>query len=245
MPEQRSLPTWRVPGYLDTQAGHLTVDSVDTARLADQYGTPLYVFSEKRITDNIRNLRRAVESVHARAKICYASKANSNMAVLDAVRRAGGDVEVNSGGELFKATTIGFRPDQIVFNGVSKTDDEIRSAIDYGILAINIDSLFELDQVTRVARSIGKRANVAIRIVPEIITRSHIGLQTGLLSSKFGLSPSQIDEARGTTWARRSDQPRGRPYPRRDHRHRTRSRLQSRLQRCGFWSASAREPGIA
>jgi diaminopimelate decarboxylase len=195
MPEQRSVPTWRVPGYLDTQAGHLTVDTVDAAGLADQYGTPLYVFSEKRITDNIRNLRRAVESVHARAKICYASKANSNMAVLDAVRRAGGDLEVNSGGELFKATTIGFRPDQIVFNGVSKTDDEIRSAIDYGILAINIDSLFELDQVTRVARSTGKRANVAIRIVPEIITRSHIGLQTGLLSSKFGLSPSQIDEA--------------------------------------------------
>jgi diaminopimelate decarboxylase len=117
------------------------------------------------------------------------------MAVLDAVRRAGGDVEVNSGGELFKAKQIGFRPDQIVFHGVSKTDDEIRDAVEYGILAINIDSLYELDQVARIARSIGKRANVAIRIVPEIITRSHIGLQTGLLSSKSGLSPSQIEEA--------------------------------------------------
>src|SRR5262249_19926560 len=157
--------------------------------------TPLYVFSEKRITGNVRNLRRAVESVHPRAKICYASKANSNMAVLDVVRRAGGDVEVNSGGELFKAKKAGFHPDQIIFNGVSKTDVEIRDAIDFGILAINVDSLFELDQVARVARSIRKRANVAIRIVPEIITRSHIGLQTGLLSSKFGLSPSQIDAA--------------------------------------------------
>jgi diaminopimelate decarboxylase len=117
------------------------------------------------------------------------------MAVLDAVRRAGGDIEVNSGGELHKAKAIGFRPDQIVFNGVSKTDEEIRDATDYGILAINIDSLYELDQVARVARQAGRRANVAIRIVPEIITRSHIGLQTGLLSSKFGLSPSQIEEA--------------------------------------------------
>jgi len=195
MPEQPSLPAWRAPGYLDTQAGRLTVDGIDTVSLAGQHGTPLYVFSEKRIAGNIRNLRTAVESVHPRVKICYASKANSNMAVLDAVRRAGGDLEVNSGGELFKARKIGFRPDQIVFNGVSKTDDEVRFAIEYGILAINIDSLYELDQVTRVARSIGKRANVAIRIVPEIITRSHIGLQTGLLSSKFGLSPSQIDEA--------------------------------------------------
>lgn len=173
----------------------MTVDGVDASRLAEQHGAPLYVFSEKRIADNIRNLRSAVESVHPRVKICYASKANSNMAVLDAVRRAGGDVEVNSGGELFKAKKIGFRPDQIVFNGVSKTDEEIRFAIEYGILAINIDSLYELDQVTRVARSMARRANVAIRIVPEIITRSHIGLQTGLLSSKFGLSPSQLDEA--------------------------------------------------
>jgi D-ornithine/D-lysine decarboxylase len=195
MPVPPSLPTWQVPGYLETRDGHLTVDGVDALQLAQQHGTPLYVFSETRIADNIRKLRTAVESVHSRVKICYASKANSSMAVLDAVRRAAGDIEVNSGGELFKARKIGFRPDQIVFNGVSKTDAEIHDAIEYGILAINIDSLHELEQVRGIARSIGKRANVAIRIVPEIITRSHIGLQTGLLSSKFGLSPSQIDEA--------------------------------------------------
>ena len=195
MQEKPGSSSWQVPGYLETRAGHLTVDGVDSVSLAEQNGTPLYVFSERRIAGNTRFLRRAVESVHPRAKICYASKANSNMAVLNVVRRAGGDIEVNSGGELFKAKKIGFRPDQIVFNGVSKTDFEIRDAIEYGILAINIDSLSELDQVIRVARSMGRRANVAIRIVPEIITRSHIGLQTGLLSSKFGLSPSQIDEA--------------------------------------------------
>ncbi|HVG21536.1 MAG TPA: diaminopimelate decarboxylase [Blastocatellia bacterium] len=186
---------WHAPGYLDTRAGHLTVDGIDVIELAEEHGTPLYVFSEKRIVENIRNLRRAVESVHSRVKLCYASKANSNMAVLAAVLRAGGDIEVNSGGELFKARKVGFRPDQIVFNGVSKTDQEIRDAVDYGILAINVDSLYEIDQVARVARSAGKRANVAIRIVPEIVTRSHIGLQTGLLSSKFGLSPSQVEEA--------------------------------------------------
>jgi len=192
---QRQEQSWQVPGHLETRAGRLEVEGVDAVLLVEQHGSPLYVFSEKRIANNIRDLRSAVEAVHPRVKICYASKANSNMAVLDAVRRAGGDVEANSGGELFKAKTIGFRPDQIVFNGVSKTDEEIRDAIEYGILAINIDSLYELEQTTRVARSLGKRANVAIRIVPEIITRSHIGLQTGLLSSKFGLSPSQIEEA--------------------------------------------------
>jgi diaminopimelate decarboxylase len=176
-------------------AGTLSIDGVDAEGLAAQYGTPLFVFSENKIARNTKGLRNAVESVHPRIKLCYASKANSNMAVLSAIRDAGGDCEVNSGGELFKAKTIGFKPDQIVFNGVSKTDNEIRDAIDYGILAINIDSLYELDQVATVARSIGKRANIAIRLVPEIITRSHIGLQTGLLSSKFGISPAQMEEA--------------------------------------------------
>ena len=188
-------PGWQISGYLQPRVGHLTVDGKDAIELAEQYGTPLYVFSERRIAEHVRYLRRAIEAVHQRVKLCYASKANSNMAVLAAVRRAGGDLEVNSGGELHKARVIGFRPDQIVFNGVAKTDEEIRAAIEYGILALNVDSLFELEQAARVARSVGKPANVAIRIVPEIITRSHIGLQTGLLSSKFGLSPAQIEDA--------------------------------------------------
>ena len=186
---------WEIPGYLETQNKRLTIDGVDAVELVEKHGSPLYVFSENRIFDNTRNLRRAVESVFPRIKLCYASKANSNMAVLATVLRAGGDIDVKSGGELFKAKKVGFKPDQITFNGVSKTDQELRDAIEFGILAINVDSLYELDQVARVARSIGKRANVAIRIVPEIVTRSHIGLQTGLLSSKFGLSPSQIDES--------------------------------------------------
>jgi diaminopimelate decarboxylase len=186
---------WQVSGYLEEREGHLSIDGVDAVELARTQGTPLYVFSEKRIADNTRRLRQAVESVFPRVKLCYASKANSNMAVLRTIRGAGGDIEVNSGGELFKARKIGFRADQIVFNGVSKTDEEIREAVEYGILAINIDSLYELDQVARVARAVGRRANIAIRIVPEIITRSHIGLQTGLMSSKFGLTPSQIEPA--------------------------------------------------
>jgi D-ornithine/D-lysine decarboxylase len=185
----------KLPGFLGSRNGHLSIDRFDTLSLAEEHGTPLYVFSENRIADNVRVLRRAVESVHPRVKVCYASKANSNMAILDAVRKAGGDIEVNSGGELFKAKKVGFRPEQIVFNGVSKTDDEVREAISYGILAINVDSLQEIEQVARVAQSVSKRANISIRIVPEIITGSHIGLQTGLLSSKFGLSPSQIEEA--------------------------------------------------
>src|SRR5262245_19896771 len=183
------------PAYLDTCGKHLSIDGVDALKLAGEHGSPLYVFSERRIVQNTRALRAAAESVHPHIKLCYASKANSNMAVLATILRAGGDIEVNSGGELFKAQKIGYRPDQIVFNGVSKTDQEIEDALRYGIMAINVDSLWELGQIERVARATGMRANVAIRLVPEIVTRSHIGLQTGLLSSKFGMSPSQIEEA--------------------------------------------------
>jgi diaminopimelate decarboxylase len=195
MSNEQLVESWQSPGYLEARDGRLAIEGVDAVELVEKFGSPLYVFSEKRIAENTRRLRRAVESAHPRIKICYASKANSNMAVLQTVMRAGGDIEVNSGGELHKAIKIGFRPDQIVFNGVSKTDEEISAAIGRGILAINIDSLYELDQVTRVARACARRANVSIRIVPEIVTRSHIGLQTGLLSSKFGLSPSQIEES--------------------------------------------------
>ncbi|HJQ70944.1 MAG TPA: diaminopimelate decarboxylase [Blastocatellia bacterium] len=195
MTERESELSWQVGGYIEARGGRLTIDGADAVEMAERFGSPLYVFSEKRIADNTRNLRRAAESVHPRVKLCYASKANSNMAVLRTVMRAGGDIEVNSGGELHKAIKVGFRPDQIIFNGVSKTDEEVRAAIEHGIMAINIDSLYELDQVARVARAAARRANVSIRIVPEIVTRSHIGLQTGLLSSKFGLSPSQIEES--------------------------------------------------
>lgn len=195
MSEIDAAQPWEVPGYLETRGGILTIDGADSLSLTREFGTPLYVLSEQRIFQNVQSLRRAAESVFGRAKICYASKANSNMAVLAAVQAAGGDIEVNSGGELFKAVKIGFRPDQIVFNGVSKTDEEIGEAVSCKVLAINIDSLYELEQVTRIARAARRTANVAIRLVPEIVTRSHIGLQTGLLSSKFGLSPSQIDEA--------------------------------------------------
>jgi diaminopimelate decarboxylase len=183
------------PPYLDTHSEHLLIDGVDALTLAGEYGSPLYVFSERRIIENTRNLRDAAESVHPRIKLCYASKANSNMSVLSTILGAGGDVEVNSGGELFKAQKIGFKPDQVVFNGVSKTDQDIEDALLFGIMAVNVDSLWELEQIERVARKLGKKANVAIRLVPEIVTRSHIGLQTGLLSSKFGISPAQVEQA--------------------------------------------------
>ncbi|HZH91897.1 MAG TPA: diaminopimelate decarboxylase [Pyrinomonadaceae bacterium] len=188
-------PAWTIPDFLEAQGGRLHINGADALALLREYGSPLYVFSEPRIRANIARLRHAAASVDRPVKFCYASKANSNMAVLAAVRDAGIDIEVNSGGELFKALRIGFRPEQIIFNGTSKTDDELDDAVRAGIYSINVDSVYEIELVEAAARRVSKRANITLRLVPEIGTRSHIGLQTALLTSKFGITSGEVPDA--------------------------------------------------
>jgi len=191
-------PAWSIPGYLEVRDEHLTVNGVDTLELVKQFNSPLFVFSEPRICDNISRLQLAAKAVDRPIKFCYASKANSNMAILKVVLDSGIDIEVNSGGELFKALRVGFRPDQIIFNGTSKSDDEIDDAVRAGIYAINVDSIYEIqlvEQSVERLRSRGEKvppARITLRLVPEIGTRSHLGLQTALLTSKFGISSSEV-----------------------------------------------------
>src|SRR6266404_4910268 len=202
MPTQLAAPAWSIPGFLDIKENHLTIDGVDAIQLAADYESPLFVFSESRIRYNIDRLKKAASTVERPIKFCYASKANSNMAVLKVVRDAGIDLEVNSGGELFKALRVGFRPDQIIFNGTSKTDAELDEAVRAGIYAINVDSIYEIELVENAVRRARSELNIglppariALRLVPEIGTRSHLGLQTALLTSKFGISSSEVLDA--------------------------------------------------
>src|SRR5215210_6412203 len=170
-----TAPAWTIPGFLEARENnHLFISGVDATALTHKYGSPLFVFSEPRIRANIARLQAAAKSVDRPIKFCYASKANSNMSVLGAVRDAGIDIEVNSGGELFKALRAGFRPDQIIFNGTSKTDEELDEAVRAGIYSTNVDSVYEIELVEAAARRIGARANITLRLVPEIGTRSHI-----------------------------------------------------------------------
>src|SRR5262245_41800543 len=175
------------------QTNRLRINGVDTIELAKEYDTPLFVVSAPRIRRNIARLLEA-SSHHKKIKLCYASKANNILGALRVVREAGIDVEVNSGGELFRALQAGFRPDQIEMNGISKTEREIAEAIDADVYAINVDSPFELELIERVAAKLGKRANVTIRLVAGVGTRSHAALQTALYTSKFGVSPAHARE---------------------------------------------------
>src|SRR6266550_322606 len=202
-PVMTAAPAWTIPGFLEARENnHLFISGTDATSLTHRYGTPLFVFSEARIRRNIARLQSAAKQVERPIKFCYASKANSNMAVLGVVREAGIDVEVNSGGELYKALRAGFRPDQIIFNGTSKTDEELDEAVRAGIYSINVDSIYEIELVENAVRRARSELNsglpparIALRLVPEIGTRSHLGLQSALLTSKFGISSSEVLEA--------------------------------------------------
>jgi len=194
-------PAWAIPGYLEVTDGHLSINGADALALVREYDSPLFVFSAPRIRSNIQRLQSAAAAVEKPIRFFYASKANSNMAVLKTVRETGIDIEVNSGGELFKALKVGFRPDQIIFNGTSKSDEELDQAVSAGIYAINIDSIYEIGLVEAAVKRVRERgdsvapARITLRLVPEIGTRSHLGLQTALLTSKFGISSSEVLDA--------------------------------------------------
>jgi D-ornithine/D-lysine decarboxylase len=187
--------SWQIENFLDVHDNHLRIDGVDAVELAREHGTPLFVFSESRIRHNIERLRKSASVIDCPLKICYAAKAMSTLGILRAVKDAGIDIEVNSGGELWKALKAGFTAEQIIFNGTSKEMWEIENAVEAEIYAIQVDSLYELSLIEETAARLGKRANVSLRLVPEIETGTHSGLQTALLTSKFGMMPEEAFEA--------------------------------------------------
>jgi diaminopimelate decarboxylase len=186
--------TWEIENFLDARNGQLHIDGVSAVDLANEHGTPLFVFSERRIRHNVARIKRAERLIDAPLKLCYAAKAMSTIGILRAVKDAGCDIEVNSGGELHKALEAGFRGDQMIFNGASKEIWEIERAIDAEIYAIQVDSPLELALIEETAKRLGKRANVSLRLVPEIESATHHGLQTALLTSKFGMMPDEALE---------------------------------------------------
>lgn len=182
---------WEIENFLSERDNQLFIDGVSAVELAKEYGTPLFVFSESRIKHNIARLQKAESVIDAKLKVCYAAKANSLMAILRTVKDANCDLEVNSGGELWKALKVGFKGEQLIFNGTSKEVWELELAINAGVYALQVDSLSELSLIEETARRLEKTANVSLRLVPEIETKTHSGLQTALLTSKFGMMPDE------------------------------------------------------
>lgn len=162
----------------EVREGRLCFDGVDVAALADRLPTPFFLFSARQLRWNVESLRNAFARRHLDTELFYASKACSNMWFLRQVQDSGINVEVNAGGELHKALKAGFRPDQIVFNGVAKTRAEVREAVQAGIRAVIVDSLYELERVADVAAYLGRRGAVALRVDVDVPTQTHPGMAT-------------------------------------------------------------------
>ena len=175
-------------GFSRDTKGQLRCDGVSLAELADAYGTPLYVYSRSVVEENVRRFDDAFASVpHL---VCYATKANSALALLRLVAELGAGADVVSGGELRAALESGIPAERVVFSGVGKTDAEIAAGVEAGILAINAESAREIEKIDACARRLGTVARVALRVNPDIDARSHPYISTGLRQNKFGVDIS-------------------------------------------------------
>ncbi len=168
------------------------LDGVDLAALARRVGTPCHVYSANAIRQRIEALQRALHGQDAR--ICYAAKANTNIAILQLVADAGLGADIVSGGELWCCLHAGIPADRIVFSGVGKTAEEIGDALDAGVARFNVESADELQLLQRIAAERNVIANASARINPDVDALTHAKISTGKSENKFGVA---IDDARG------------------------------------------------
>jgi diaminopimelate decarboxylase len=177
------------PHLARDSAGALTLDGLPLAALARRFGSPLYVYSQRAMLDALAAYRRAL--VGRRHQICYAMKANSNLAVLQTFARAGCGFDIVSGGELARVLAAGADPARVVFSGVGKTADEMRQALAAGVRCFNVESLPELDRLSALALAAGRSAAVSLRVNPDVDAGTHPYISTGLRENKFGIAHEQ------------------------------------------------------
>jgi diaminopimelate decarboxylase len=165
--------------------------SLNFKELANKYGTPLYVYDFNHITNQYNELKTAFRA--RKSLVAYAVKANSNLSVIKHLANLGAGADCVSIGEVKRAIKVGIAPYKIIFSGVGKIDEEIRTALELDILMINVESDAELQRVELIARELGKQARISIRVNPNIDPQTHPYISTGLHENKFGVD---IDTAK-------------------------------------------------
>jgi diaminopimelate decarboxylase len=172
--------------HFEYHQGALFCESVAIADLAQEYGTPLYVYSRATLERHWHAFDRALAD-HEHL-VCYAVKANSNLAVLNLLARLGSGFDIVSGGELRRVLAAGGDPARIVFSGVGKQVGEIEAALEADILCFNVESAPELDRLQEIAARMGKMARVSFRVNPDVDAKTHPYISTGLKENKFGIA---------------------------------------------------------
>ncbi|MCO5122459.1 MAG: diaminopimelate decarboxylase [Rhizobacter sp.] len=177
-----------LPGspYVAYRDARLHVEGCALDDLAARFGTPLYVYSRAAMLAALADYQRALAG--REHLICYALKANSNLAVLQLFARAGCGFDIVSGGELERVIAAGGDPAKVVFSGVGKTRTEMRRALDAGVMCFNVESVAELEVLSQVATAAGATASVSLRVNPDVDPRTHPYISTGLKGNKFGIA---------------------------------------------------------
>ena len=166
--------------------GQLHAESVPLSDIAARFGTPCYVYSRAALEAALDEFLLELGGIDS--LVCYALKANSNLAVLDVFARRGAGFDIVSIGELKRALAAGAEPQKIVFSGVGKSAGEMSFALSTGILCFNVESAPELDRLNAVAASLGKKAPISLRVNPDVDAMTHPYISTGLKENKFGVA---------------------------------------------------------
>ena len=172
--------------YFHYQHDQLFAESVPLSDIAQRFGTPCYVYSRAALTEGYRQFADAFKS--REHLICYAVKANSNLAILNLFARMGAGFDIVSGGELQRVLAAGGAANKVVFSGVGKSEAEMRLALEAEILCFNVESSSELDRLNTVAGNMGKIAPISLRVNPDVDAKTHPYISTGLKQNKFGVA---------------------------------------------------------
>lgn len=183
-----SLPTFGV--YRNDSAGELMMEDVSLNSIADRFGTPCFVYSKAALTKAYLSLDSALRTAGKGRPylICYAVKANSNLAVLELFASLGAGFDIVSGGELMRVLKAGGDPRKVVFSGLGKTAAEMKLALQANIKCFNIESESELERLNDVAANVGMKARISLRVNPDVDAKTHPYISTGLKNNKFGIA---------------------------------------------------------
>jgi len=179
-------------GWFHYRDGALHCEDVAVAELAEQWGTPLYVYSRAGLVERYRAIRDAFAARNA--LVCFSVKSCPNLSILSLLAAEGSGFDVVSGGELRRVLAAGGVPERIVFAGVGKTEEEIEFALRRGILMFNVESRAELEVIEAVGRRVGRPAPVAIRVNPDVDARAHEKTTTGKKGTKFGIDSDAVED---------------------------------------------------
>ena len=182
------------PPHIYDKDGHLHIGSHDTTVLAEKYGTPLYVTDEQRIRENYQSYYDALTKYYDKVQVLYAAKANGNLAIMKLFASLGAGADIFSAGELHLALAAGMNPEHLLFNGSSKTEEDLSTALDKKI-RVSLDSVDELQQLNALAGIAGVTAEVSFRVNPAMDVPTHPKIATGLATSKFGIPAGDIVSA--------------------------------------------------